>query len=262
MTQNKSYVNKVFLPHTPLRMLNHPMTRKFTDTELIIASHNNGKVREIGELLAPYSLTITGASELNLLEPIEDADSFEGNAALKALAAAKATGKPALSDDSGLCIRALNDAPGIYSARWAGESKDFALAMQKIKDELQKTHLQREMSRKSNFPRTGSVSVDSTTCEPEAQEGLICRPFIEEEAYFVCVLALAWPDGHIEHFRGEIHGHLTFPPRGDKGFGYDPIFIPEGHTQTFAEMNPTDKHAMSHRAKAFEQLVQNIFVKN
>ena len=197
------------------------MVRKFTDTGLIIASHNHGKVREIDELLAPYSLTITGASALNLPEPVEDADTFEGNAALKALAAAKAIGKPALSDDSGLCIRALNDAPGIYSARWAGETKDFTLAMKKAEDKL-----------------TGKD---------------------DHSAYFVCVLALAWPDGHIEHVRGEIHGHLTFPPRGDKGFGYDPIFIPEGHTQTFAEMNPADKHAMSHRARAFEQLVQNVF---
>ena len=197
------------------------MIRKFTDTDLIIASHNNGKVREIAELLAPYTLTITGASALNLPEPVEDADSFEGNAALKALAAAKATGKPALSDDSGLCIRALNNAPGIHSARWAGPNKDFPLAMQKIQDEL-----------------TGTD---------------------DHAAYFVCVLALAWPDGHIEHVRGEIHGNLTFPARGDKGFGYDPIFIPETHTKTFAEMEPTEKHTLSHRARAFEQLVQNIF---
>jgi len=197
------------------------MTRTFTDTALIIASHNNGKVREIAELLAPYNLTITGAAELNLLEPIEDADTFEGNAALKAIAAAKATGKPALSDDSGLCINALGGKPGIHSARYAGPTKDFRLAMKKVEDEL-KNH-------------------------------------DDKSAYFVCVLALAWPDGHIEHFRGEIHGHLTFPPRGDKGFGYDPIFIPEGHTTTFAQMNPADKHAMSHRARAFEKLIQNIF---
>ena len=197
------------------------MTRKLTTSDLIIASHNNGKVREIAELLAPYNLTITGAAELDLPEPVEDADTFEGNAALKALAAAKATGKPSLSDDSGLCVNALGGKPGIHSARYAGETKDFALAMQRIQDEL------------------------------DGKD--------DHSAYFVCVLTLAWPDGYIEHFRGEIHGHLTFPARGDKGFGYDPIFIPEGHTKTFAEIEPTEKHALSHRARAFERLVQNAF---
>lgn len=197
------------------------MARTFIDTELIIASHNNGKVKEITELLAPYNLTITGAAALNLPEPVEDADSFEGNAALKALAAAKATEKPALSDDSGLCINALDGAPGIYSARWAGPNKDFDIAMKKVEDEL-KNHN-------------------------------------DKTAYFVCVLALAWPDEHIEHVRGEVHGTLTFPPRGDKGFGYDPIFIPAGHTTTFAEMNPAKKQAMSHRASAFKKLIKNIF---
>jgi len=191
-------------------------------TPLLLASHNKGKLREIEDLLLPLGIEITSAGALNLPEPEETGTTFEANSALKAHAAAQASGLTALADDSGLCVVALDDAPGIYSARWAGESKDFAAAMQQVNSEL----------------RARGV-------EPEGAK-----------AYFVCVLTLADKSGQVHHVRGEVHGTLTFPPRGERGFGYDPIFMPEGMQETFGEMMPDAKHAISHRARAFEALKQ------
>lgn len=197
------------------------MARKFNGGKLVVASHNPGKVREIRVLLAPYGAEVVSAGELDLPEPEETADTFAGNAAIKALAAAQASGLPALSDDSGLAVTALNGAPGIYSARWAGPDKDFSLAMERVHAEL------------------GDAA--------------------DRSAAFICALCLAWPDGHTEIYEGQVKGALSWPPRGDKGFGYDPIFVPAGHGVTFAEMDPMDKHAMSHRARAFQKLVAACF---
>ena len=188
---------------------------------LVVASHNQGKVREIRELLAPWRLHVVGANELGLDEPEETEDSFAGNAVLKARAAAEATHHPALADDSGLQVTALGGAPGIHSARWGGAGKDFTLAMKRVEHEL--------------VAKRGSDS----------------------SAKFVCVLALATPHEGVEIFEGEVHGHLVFPPRGSQGFGYDPIFVADGMAQTFGEIDPATKHAMSHRARAFEKLVKS-----
>jgi XTP/dITP diphosphohydrolase len=182
---------------------------------LVVASHNPGKVREIEDLLAPLGIEMKGASALGLAEPEETGTSFAANAELKARAAADASGLPALADDSGLAVTALGGAPGIYSARWAGPGKDFAVAMARIERELDAMH-----------------AADRT-------------------AKFVCALALAEPGGACNIFEGEVHGMLTFPPRGEKGFGYDPIFVANGMDKTFAEIEPAEKHAMSHRANAF-----------
>ena len=186
---------------------------------LVVASHNPGKVREIKELLAPFGIETRGASELGLPEPEETEATFAGNAALKARAAADASGLPALADDSGLAVAALDGAPGIYSARWASEAKDFSFAMKRIEREL-KEKSARDMAAK-----------------------------------FVCALAIAEPGRDAAIFEGEVHGHLTFPPRGTKGFGYDPIFVADGMSETFGEIEPAQKHAMSHRARAFAKLV-------
>lgn len=188
---------------------------------LVIASHNEGKVREIRELLAPFALVIRGAAELGLSEPEETGDTFAANAALKAVAVAEASGFAALADDSGLAVAALGGAPGIFSARWAGPQKDFAAAM---------TRVERELSAKGAH---------------------------ERHAKFVCALALATPQGACHVFEGEVHGHLEFPPRGTKGFGYDPIFVADGMTATFGEIAPEQKHAISHRARAFAKLLQS-----
>ena len=200
--------------------------RKFSGGKLVVASHNPGKVREIGELLAAFDVEPISAGDLRLPEPVEDGDSFIANAEIKALAAAKSANMVALSDDSGFGVEALGGAPGIYSARWAGPDKDFSLAMQKVEDELQKK---------------GAVA-------PE-----------QRKAHFICALTLAWPDGHMESFEGRVDGVAVWPPRGDKGFGYDPIFVPDGFDITFAEMEPGAKHAMSHRADAFRQLIDVCF---
>ena len=186
---------------------------------LVVASHNPGKVREIKELLAPFGIETRGASELGLPEPEETEATFAGNAALKARAAADASGLPALADDSGLAVAALDGAPGIYSARWAGEAKDFAFAMKRIERELKE------------------------------------KGASDLSAKFVCALAVAEPGKNAAIFEGEVHGHLTFPPRGTKGFGYDPIFVADGMSETFGEIEPAQKHAMSHRARAFAKLV-------
>jgi len=199
------------------------MARKFADKKLVVASHNQGKVREIAELIAGLGIETVSASDLSLVEPEETGKTFRENAELKALAAARACGFPALADDSGLCVDALNGAPGIFSARWAGPTKDFGLAMERV--------------------RIGLAEAMAETTN----------------AHFICGLALAWPDGHIEYFEGRVDGALTWPPRGDKGFGYDPIFVPQGYEMTFAEMDPKAKHAMSHRAHAFRQLVDACF---
>lgn len=195
-----------------------------TARPLIIASHNVGKVREFRELLAPFGFAVSSAAERNLPEPEETGQTFEENAALKAVAAAKASGVLSLADDSGLVVPALDDAPGIYSARWAGPTKDFAQAMGRVARELHQLGVE----------PTGAA------------------------AYFVCVLSLAAPNGQVRNLRGEVHGTLTFPPRGDRGFGYDPIFIPSGYSETFGEMEPDAKHRISHRAKAFDALTDHL----
>jgi len=190
-----------------------------TDPVLVIATHNPGKLREIDALVAPYRFRAASAGELGLPEPVEDGTTFIENARIKALAAARGSGKPALADDSGLAVDALHGAPGIFSARWAGAEKDFAAAMARV---------QRELDWRG------------------AGEGAA--------AHFVCALTLAWPDGHCEDFEGIARGHLTFPARGERGFGYDPIFIPDGGTRSYAEIDPAEKHDSSHRAAAFRQL--------
>jgi XTP/dITP diphosphohydrolase len=187
---------------------------------LVIASHNPGKIEEIEALLARYGVVAIGAGGLGLPEPEETGATFEENAALTARAATEASGLSALADDSGLVVPALAGAPGIYSARWAGPSKDFRVAMERV---------QRELADR------------------------------DRRAQFVAALALAWPDGEVALFRGEVEGHLTWPPRGERGFGYDPIFVPDGYQMTFGEMEPTYKHQISHRARAFAKLVEACF---
>ncbi|MFM2129717.1 MAG: hypothetical protein RL477_1263 [Pseudomonadota bacterium] len=194
--------------------------RRLAGGRLVVASHNPGKVREIGELLAPFGFDVVSAGALGLAEPEETGTTFIANAELKALAAARAANLPALADDSGLEVAALHGAPGIYSARWAGGGNgDFSGAMERVRREM-----------------ASSGSKD-------------------DSARFVCALALAWPDGHVETVEGEVRGHIVFPPRGKNGFGYDPIFVANGHSQTFGEMQPEAKHAISHRADAFRRLV-------
>lgn len=197
------------------------MTRRFAGGKLVIASHNPGKAREIAELLAPYGAEVTTAGALGLSEPEEIGRTFADNARIKALAAAKGSGLPALADDSGLEVRALEGKPGIHSARWAGPEKDFMRAMRRVEDEL-----------------------------AEARD---------RRASFVCALALCWPDGHCEEFEGRVDGTMVWPPRGNHGFGYDPVFVANGHTITFGEMAPEKKHAISHRADAFRKLVAACF---
>lgn len=201
--------------------------RKLEPGKLVVASHNKGKIREINDLLAPYGFDVVSAGGLGLPEPDETGTTFEANAALKAHAAAKASGFPALADDSGFCVAALDGDPGIYSARWAGPDKDFAMAMRTIEEKLQSTGATSDENRRGSF---------------------------------VAVLCLAWPDGHEEMFRGEVEGQVVWPPRGLEGFGYDPMFQPDGHGRTFGEMSPQEKHgwskdtpALSHRARAFEK---------
>jgi XTP/dITP diphosphohydrolase len=197
------------------------MTRKLSrGTKLVIASHNAGKVREIRELVLPYGIDVVSAGELGLPEPEETGNTFAANAALKAHAAATGSGLPALADDSGLAVHALGGEPGIYSARWAGPTKDFSHAMKRVNDAL-------------------GTSPD-------------------RRGKFVCALAVAWPDGELVGFEGEVEGTLVWPPRGAHGFGYDPQFLPNGGTLTFGEMDPSAKHAISHRAIAFRKLVDGL----
>ena len=200
--------------------------RKFLGPELVIASHNKGKLRETSLLLEPFGYKVRSAADFDLAEPAETEDNFIGNARIKAHFAAKATNLPALSDDSGIQIDALGGAPGVYTADWAEtpSGRDFPLAMTKAWTELEKANAQ--------SPRT-------------------CR--------FCCTLCLAWPDGHDEIFEGTVEGEFVWPMRGDLGFGFDPIFKPLGESVTFGEMDQTKKHGMSHRAVAFEKLVAGCF---
>jgi XTP/dITP diphosphohydrolase len=189
---------------------------------LVLASHNKGKLVEIEALVVPYGIRAVSAAALHVPEPEETEDSFAGNALLKARACTAMTGLPSLSDDSGLEVTALGGAPGIYSARWAGEPRDFYVAMGEVERQLK------------------ALGTD------------------DYSARFVCALALAWPDGREAVFEGQVRGQLVFPPRGMQGFGYDPIFVADGQSQTFGEMEPAVKHAMSHRADAFAQFVAAI----
>ncbi len=191
--------------------------------KLVIASHNAGKVREIGTLLEGRGLEVISAAALDLPEPEETGTTFVMNAELKARAAADLSGLPALADDSGLCVEALGGDPGIFSARWGGPQKDFGHAMRLVEDKLAET------------------------------------PDAPRDAHFVCALALAWPDGHVEWFEGRVDGTLVWPPRGDKGHGYDPVFQPVGHGVTFGEMDEPAKNEISHRGDAFRQLVAAVF---
>ena len=210
---------------------------KLQDKTIIVASHNNGKVREINELIAPFGFKAISALEMELAEPEENGTTFEANALTKAISAAKATGFPALSDDSGLCVDALDGAPGVYTADWAekpdGSGRDFNMAMEKVEQALVKKN--------ANSPdkRTGR---------------------------FVAVLCLCWPDGAHEFFRGEVEGHLVWPPRGELGFGYDPVFQPKGFSQTFGQMSAGEKHGweagrtdlgLSHRSRAFARFANH-----
>lgn len=195
------------------------MIKPFTaGDKLVLASHNKGKIAEFRDLLEPLGIGLVSAGELGVEEPEETGETFAANARLKADATAQAAGLPALADDSGIEIEALGGAPGIYSARWAGESRDFYSAMTRVERELQ------EKGALSPAPR----------------------------ANFICVLCLATPEGEAEFYEGKVFGHLTFPPRGTHGFGYDPIFVPDGHSITFGEMDPAEKHSISHRAIAFQ----------
>lgn len=197
------------------------MSRRLAPGRLVLATHNPGKVREIGDLLAPFGMDVVAAGTLGLPEPEETGTTFRANAELKALAAATASGLPALADDSGLCVDALDGAPGVYSARWAGPEKDFSVAMERVHRAL----------------AFGSP----------------------DTAYFVCALSLAWPDGHVQTYEGRVDGRLVWPPRGTNGFGYDAMFVHADMAETFGEIAPELKHAISHRAHAFEQLVAACF---
>lgn len=200
--------------------------RKFTEKRLLVATHNAGKLAEMRALLAPYGVEVTGAAEAGLGEPAETEDNFVGNARIKARAAVEATGLPALSDDSGICVDGLGGAPGVYTADWAetGDGRDFAMAMARTWEKLEMGHVPE--------PRT---------------------------AQFRCTLVLMWPDGHGEVFEGVLPGRVVWPPRGAEGHGYDPIFMPEGHQVTLGEMPADLKNSLSHRARAVAQMIEGCF---
>ena len=197
------------------------MVRKFDGGKLVLATHNPGKVMEIADLLAPFGADLVSAGELGLPEPEETGTTFIANAELKALASSEGSGIPALADDSGLVVPALGGDPGIYSARWAGPSKNFQSAMREVEDRL--------------------------------------RGEKDRTAHFVSALTLAWPDGHTVSVEGTVQGEITWPPRGDQGFGYDPVFVAVGYDITFGEMDPVEKHQISHRSEAFRKLVDLCF---
>lgn len=199
------------------------MTRTFTEPKLVLATHNKGKVAEISDMLKPFGVEVIAAGDLQLPEPDETETTFIGNATLKATAAAMASGLPCLADDSGLCVTALNGDPGVYSANWAGPGKDFSVAMERVEAGLQ-----------------GKA---------------------DRSAYFISVLVLAWPDGECVSTEGRVDGELVWPPRGSNGFGYDPMFIPEGESRTFGEMDMSEKKKYSHRARAFAALIADVFAK-
>ena len=200
--------------------------RRFSGEKLVIASHNRGKLREIADLLRPFGVQTVSAGDLGLEEPEETEDTFAGNARIKAHFAAKESGLPALSDDSGIMVDALDGAPGVYTADWAEtpNGRDFPMAMTKVWTLLE---------------------------EKQAPEPRMAR--------FCCTLCLAWPDGHDEIFEGTVDGRLVWPMRGELGFGFDPIFLPDGETETFGEMDPAKKHSMSHRADAFAKMIAGCF---
>jgi XTP/dITP diphosphohydrolase len=200
------------------------MARLAPGDKLVLASHNKGKLAEFRDLLAPYGIEVVSAGDLGVPEPEETGETFEENARLKAVVSTFATGLPALSDDSGLEVEAMGGAPGVYSARWAGEGRDFGVAMSRLEKEL---------------GEKGALGGDGP------------------RANFTCVLCLATPDGEAELFEGKVFGRLSFPPRGSNGFGYDPIFVAEGQTQSFGEMDAVVKHGMSHRAAAFAKFAEN-----
>ena len=217
--------------------MNRHRLQQLSDKTIVVASHNEGKIREINDLIAPLGFNAKSAAELGLVEPSEDGNTFEANALTKALSATGATGLPALSDDSGLCVDALGGAPGVYTADWAqlpdGSGRDFSMAMEKVETALQ----------------------DKSAVNPDQRTGR-----------FVAVLCLAWPDGSHEFFRGEVEGRLVWPPRGTIGFGYDPVFQPDGYQQTFGEMPASEKHnwqpgrgdlGLSHRSRAFAKFARH-----
>ncbi len=229
MSENGKIGSRARLSSSDLR---HPTSdiRPLTSDRLVIATHNPGKLAEMRELLGPYGITANSAAELGLAEPDEDGMTFTENACIKATAAASSAKLPALADDSGLAVAALDGAPGIHSARWAGPDRDFRRAMETIEHQLQ--------------------ARGATTPE-------------QRRAHFVSALCLAWPDGHTEQFEARIAGTLVWPPRGDRGFGYDPIFLPDGQQRTFGEMDSEEKHGLpprgrglSHRARAFLKLAE------
>ncbi len=197
------------------------MTRKLEPGRVVVASHNEGKVRELRVLLEPYGLELVSAKELDLPEPEETGTTFFFNAELKAMSAADLSGLPAIADDSGICVEALNGEPGVFTANWAEapDGRDWMLAMSRAQERLQ-----------------------------------ALGPGTSRAAYFACVLCVAWPDGHVESFEGRAEGSLVWPPRGERGFGYDPVFVPQGYDQTFGEIDPAEKHRISHRAVAFAKL--------
>jgi XTP/dITP diphosphohydrolase len=197
------------------------VTRKLEPGRVVVASHNEGKVRELRVLLEPYGLELVSAKELDLPEPEETGTTFFFNAELKAMSAADLSGLPAIADDSGICVEALNGEPGVFTANWAEapDGRDWMLAMSRAQERLQ-----------------------------------ALGPGTSRAAYFACVLCVAWPDGHVESFEGRAEGSLVWPPRGERGFGYDPVFVPQGYDQTFGEIDPAEKHRISHRAVAFAKL--------
>lgn len=197
------------------------MARQFIEEKLVLASHNKGKLHELAKMMKPYHVNVVSSAELGLSEPEEDGKTFIENAVIKAATAMKESGMPALADDSGLAVHALNGEPGIHTARWAGADKDFPMAMKLVEDKL-----------KGKEDRT---------------------------AHFVCAIALAWTDGHVETFEGRVYGEMTWPMTGNKGFGFDPVFVPDGHTVTFGVLDPEIKHAISHRAQAINMLVEACF---
>ena len=202
------------------------MSRKLTGQKLVIATHNKGKLAEFAELLRPFGVNIVAAGALGVSEPAETETTFAGNARIKAVNAAAATGLPSISDDSGLCVDALNGNPGVYTADWAGPSRDFNLAMRLVEDHL--------------------VSAGALTPE-------------QRRASFVCTLCVRWPDGEERIYEGRAPGHLVWPPRGRLGHGYDPVFVPDGETRSFGEMDNLEKNRLSHRARALEKLLHDLF---
>ena len=225
MTNNDTLSDRSHGVRPPLSVVGRPITGP-----LVIATHNPGKLAEMRELLAPYGIEAISAAELNLPEPAETGMTFRDNARIKAQAAASASGRPAFADDSGLAVDALDGEPGIHSARWAGPDKNFRRAMKTIEDKLR--------------------AAGATTPA-------------RRKAHFVSALCVAWPDGHAEEFEARVDGVLVWPPRGDKGFGYDPMFLPDGHARTFGEMGSDEKHGLpprgkglSHRARAFVKLAE------